>query len=173
MKTLLTLLLTLLTSIVVFAQNTDSVYINKETDAMTDKTYYFANRSFIVKNDAGNIGFRVDSYIDDNIEFKMLVVTMVGIGNCNENDEIIILLENGKKVTKKSWKKFNCNGEAYFNLDKDDIEILKSSPISKIRMTNGRTYDSYTGDVKPKDKRYLIQLFYSLDNKYFTENKNK
>ena len=36
-------------------------------------------------------------------------------------------------------------------------------------MTNGITYDSYTGDVKLKDKRYLIQLFYGLDNKLYVE----
>jgi len=176
MKTkILTLLFGLMLS-TTFAQTTntvsvnkDSVYVIKETDSMSDKTYYFANRAFVVKNETGKIGFRVDSYIDENMDFKMLIVTMVGIGSCNENDEIIILLENGEKITKKSWKKFNCEGKAYFYFDKDDIKTLKSSPISKIRMTNGITYDSYTGDVKLKDKRYLIQLFYGLDNKLYVE----
>ena len=40
-------------------------------------------------------------------------------------------------------------------------------------MTNGRTYDSYTGDVKQKDKRYFIQLLYALDNNLITEKKIK
>jgi hypothetical protein len=99
------------------------------------------------------------------------MVTMVGIGTCNENDEIIILFENGEKITKKSWKKFNCNGEAYFNLTDKEIDLLKKIPMSKIRMSNGRSYDSYTGDVKTKDKRYFIQLFYALDNNLVTEKK--
>ena len=149
----------------------DSVYVVKETDAMSGKTYVYANRAFIVANDAGKVGFRVGTYIKDDLSFGMITVTMVGIGNCNENDEIIILFENGEKITKKSWNKFNCDGEAYFNMNEKEIQLLRTQPISKIRMTNGRTYDSYTGDVKEKDKRYFIQLFYALDNKLLTEKK--
>jgi hypothetical protein len=43
------------------------------------------------------------------------------------------------------------------------MEMLRTLPMSKIRMTNGRSFDSYTGDVKAKDKRYFIQLLYALD----------
>ena len=160
-------------TMVSFGQNSaDSVYVIKETDAMSNKTYVYGNRAFIVANDAGKVGFRVDTYIRDNMSFGFITVTMVGIGSCNENDEIIILFENGEKITKKSWKDFNCEGEAYFNLTKKEIDLLRTQPISKIRMTNGRTYDSYTGDVKAKDKRYFIQLFYALDNKLVTEKKS-
>ena len=56
-------------------------------------------------------------------------------------------------------------------MNEKEIQLLRTQPISKIRMTNGRTYDSYTGDVKEKDKRYFIQLFYALDNKLLTEKK--
>lgn len=161
-------------SLTSFAQtaNADSVYVIKESDAMSGETYVYGNRSFIVANDESTKGFKVDTYIKSDLSFGMITVKMVNIGNCNENDEIIILFENGEKITKKSWKKFNCDGEAYFNLSESDIQVLRTQPISKIRMTNGRTYDSYTGDVKSKDKRYFIQLFYALDNKLFVQ-KNK
>lgn len=90
-----------------------------------------------------------------------------------ENDEIIILFESGEKITKTSWNR--CYGEAYFNMNEKEIQLLRTQPISKIRMTNGRTYDSYTGDVQEKDKRYFIQLFYALDNKllFFRKVKKK
>jgi hypothetical protein len=52
-----------------------------------------------------------------------------------------------------------------------EIQLLRTQTLSKIRMTNGRTYDSYTGDVKQKDKRYFIQLFYALDNNLITDKK--
>ncbi len=150
----------------------DSVYLVKEIDVMSDMTCIYANRSFIVANDAGKIGFHVGTLIKDDFTLILIAVTMVGIGNCNENDEIIILFENGDKITKESWKKFNCDGEAWFNsLTEKEIDLLRTQKLSKIRMTNGRTYDSYTGDVKEKDKRYFIQLFYSLDNKLVTEKK--
>ena len=67
---------------------------------------------------------------------------MVGIGTCNEKDEIIILFENGQKITKISWKGFNCEGKAYFNMTEEDIELLRTCPLSKIRMTNGKSFDT-------------------------------
>lgn len=152
-------------------QSNDSVFLIKKIDEMSGKTYIFCNRSFIISNDDKSKGFRVDVFIMPDITFKFITVTMVGIGGCNEKDEIIILFENGEKITKKSWNKFNCDGEAYFFLDQKDINLLITHTLSKIRMTNGRSYDSYTGDVKEKDKRYFIQLFYALDNKLVTENK--
>lgn len=168
MKKIMMVLLMMLMTLLTFGQS-DSVYLLKETDEMSGKTYTFCSRSFVVANTEKKIGFRVDAFIREDISFGFVTVTMVGIGNCNENDEIIILFENGERIVEKSWKKFNCDGEAYFYLDESGLELLRTSPMSKIRMTNGRTYDSYTGDVKLKDRRYFIQLFYALDNKIVTE----
>ena len=103
----------------------DSVYLVKETDEMSGKTYVYGNRAFIVANDAGEVGFRVGTYIRDNMSFGFITVTMVGIGNCNENDEIIILFENGERITKKSWLKFNCDGDAYFFMNEKEIQLLR------------------------------------------------
>lgn len=171
LKVMITLLMCLMTMVSFGQTSKDSVYLVKETDVMSGKTYVYGNRVFIVANDARKIGFRVGTYIKNDLSLGMITVTMVGIGNCNENDEIIILFENGEKITKKSWKEFNCDGEAYFIMNEKEIQLLRTEPISKIRMTNGRTYDSYTGDVKEKDKRYFIQLFYALDNELLTEKK--
>jgi hypothetical protein len=167
MMTLMMCLITILS----FGQK-DSVYLIRETDDMSKKSYVYGSRDFVCTNATGKIGFRVSSHINSiKLTFSMITVTMVGIGTCNENDEIIILFENGEKITKISWKKFNCEGEAYFDMNEKDIELLRTQPLSKIRMTNGRSYDSYTGDVKQKDKRYFIQLFYALDNNLITDKK--
>lgn len=152
-------------SIFSFSQK-DSVYVVKETDVMTSKSYYYPSRVLVVSDESGKTGFKIDCYIkDDGGRLSDLLVTMVNIGSCNENDELIILFENGEKITKTSWKKFNCKGEAYFTLDSNDIELLKSNKISKIRMTNGYSFQSFTGDVKSKDKRFFIQLLYGIENK--------
>lgn len=147
-----------------FAQTTkiDSAYVIKETDEMSGKTSLYSNRKFVVSNSESTKGFTVDLFINEDSSFNDLFVTMVNIGSCNENDEIIILFENGEKITAKSWKKFNCEGECYFKLTASDIQLLRTQPMSKIRMTNGRTFDSFTGDVKKKDKRYFIQLFRTI-----------
>ena len=168
---MMTLMMCLITMVSFGQTQEDSVYLVKETDAMSGKTYVHENRFFNVANDEGNIGFIVATYIEDDLSFKTIIVSMFGIGSCNENDEIIILFENGERIIKKSWRKFNCDGGAFFNMNEKEIQLLRTQPMSKIKMTNGRTYDSYTGDVKEKDKRYFIQLFYALDNKLLTEKK--
>jgi hypothetical protein len=168
--TMMTLMMCFVT-ITLFAQK-DSVYVIKSSDEMSGKTYIYGSKNLVITNDTKEKGFIVDTYIDDNLSLRMITVVMVGIGNCNENDEIIILFENGEKITKKSWKSWNCDGEAYFNITELEMEMLRTLPMAKIRMTNGISYDSYTGDVIVKDKRYFIQLLYSLDNKLILENKN-
>jgi hypothetical protein len=168
--TMMTLMMCFMT-ITLFAQP-DSVYVIKRSDAMNGKTYIYGSRNFVVANDTKEEGFIVDTYINDNLSIQMITVVMVGIGSCNENDEIIILFENGEKIVKKSWKSFNCDGEAYFNINELEMKLLRTIPMAKIRMTNGRSFDSYTGDVISKDKRYFIQLLYALDNKLILEKKN-
>jgi hypothetical protein len=167
----LNLLFVIFFSIFSFSQK-DSVYVIKETDAMSDKSYLYPNRAFVVSNLKLGVGAKIDCYIKDNLKIHSLMVKMIGLGSCNENDEIIILLENGDKITIVSWKKFNCDGEAYFNLSDSDISKLKSSELLKIRITNGRTFKSLTEDVKKEDKRYFIQLIYALENKKITEKIN-
>jgi hypothetical protein len=170
-KTMMVTLMMCLVTMVSFGQ-TDSVYVIKEIDAMDGKVIAYSSRDFICANDAGKIGFRVSAHINfRDIKFSMITATMVGIGSCNEKDEMIILFENGEKIIKTSWKEFNCEGGTYFDMNDDDIQLLRTQPISKIRMTNGRTYDSYTGDVKKKDKRYFIQVLYALDNNLIVNKK--
>lgn len=169
-KMMITLMMCLVTSMS-FGQR-DSVYVIKKTDDMDGKVIAYTSRDFVCANDVGRIGFRISAHISfSDIKFSMITAKMVGIGSCNENDEIVILFENGERIIKKSWKEFNCEGETYFNMNDNDIQLLRTYPLSKIRITNGRTFDSYTGDVKQKDKRYFIQLFYALDNNLIV-NKN-
>lgn len=165
---LMMVMLFVLMTTISFGQN-DSVYVIKDIDEMSEKTYIYPSRNFVVANETKSIGFIVDCYINQKGEFGFLTITMVNIGSCNENDEIIILFENGEKITKKSWNDFNCEGNSYFNLTKDEIELLRTVPLSKIKVTNGRTYDSFTEEVKEKDRRYFIQIFYALDNNLISE----
>ena len=151
---------------------TDSVHVVKNTDAMSGEIYVYPNRDFVCANETKTKGFKVTPVLKQNLLFEWIAVTMVGVGGCNENDEMIILFENGEKIIKKSAHKFNCKGNAYFNISDSDMKLLKTQPMSKIRMTNGRTYESYTGDVTDKNKRYFIQLFNAIENKIIVERTN-
>lgn len=156
------------------AQNKDSAFLCKEVDAMDGTTFVYSNRNFVCANEEKTKGFKVDIAVnskDEPILFYYITVNMVGLGSCNEKDEIIILFENGEKIIKKSWKEFNCDGRACFFVDNKELQLLRTLQLSKIRMTNGRSYENYTGDVKDKDKRYFIQLIYSIDNNLTTVKK--
>ena len=151
---------------------TDSVTIIKLVDEMDGTSYLVPSNRIIIANKEETKGFIIDAFLTEDLTLQTLYVQMVGIGSCNEEDKIIIQLEDGEKITSTSWKDFNCEGEAYFRLTKSDFEKLKNSPISKIRMTNGRTYDSYTGEISSEKSRWFIQLFYAMDNNLFTLQKD-
>jgi len=158
MKKLTLTLSTVLITLSSFAQLT----IIELKDEMTDKVYY--STSVGLKCIGGAEGFRIDPNITVKNGKKIakdLIIGMAGLGNCNENNTLIFLFDNGEKLTLKSWNKFNCKGTSYFSIGTKNIETLKASPISKIRLTNGSTYKSYTHEVEQKN--YFIELFNLLD----------
>lgn len=141
------------------------VKIEKSVDEMTDKVSYFPSERFLATNKEKNKGCALDMVIDEKngkLTSEFIAAQMVGLESCNENNTLIILFENGEKFTLNSWNKFNCKGNAYFSLSKNQIELLKVSPISKVRITNGRSLKSYTSEIEYKS--YFVD-FYSELNK--------
>tara|TARA_R110002167_G_scaffold243070_3_gene448643 strand:- start:830 stop:1315 length:486 start_codon:yes stop_codon:yes gene_type:complete len=141
------------------------VKIQKSVDEMTDKVSYFASERFFAANSTLTKGCAIDMVIDEKsgvTTSDFMAAKMVGLESCNENNSLIFLFENGEKFTLKSWNKFNCKGNAYFTLSKANIEMLKVNSISKVRITNGKSYKSYTAEITYKN--YFIE-FYSQLNK--------
>lgn len=155
------LLLTTLLSIQLFGQNYDTTYVIKYVDVMENSSLLVSNRKLIIANSNQTVGFTLLVAFKNDV---YLISKMVNIGSCNENDKLIILLENGEKVELVSTKEFNCKGEGFFVLTNFDILKLKASPIAKIRITNGRSFDSYTSEVNLKDKYYFMHLFNSYNS---------
>jgi hypothetical protein len=142
----------------------------REFDAMSGKATVYADRAFAVANEDNTIGFRVDAIMNDELVLRGLLITMVGIGSCNEEDEMIILFDSGERIIKKSIKGFNCDGEALYSLSEKDLMLLRNQSMSKMRMTNGSSFESYTGDVRPDDKNYFIELLESIDSQRVVKN---
>lgn len=170
MRKLLITVLTVCMGVISLAQS-DTVTIVNFVDEMDGKTYYYNSREFVCASEDKQTGFFVNTHINDNGEFSLITIEMVNIGTCNESNELIILFENGEKITRTSFNKYNCKGKAYFSLTEEDKELLRTQELYKIRITNGVTYDAFTGTVKNKDKRYFIQFFYAFDNKLFVTKK--
>jgi hypothetical protein len=143
-----------------------SYQIVKFTDDMTDKVYYSANKKLIISNDDKTKGVSINLNIDDKTDKKLsasgLMVKMINIGSCCENNEVIILFEDSTKITIKSWNKFNCDGNAWFSLNTDEVKLLSSKRILKIRVYNGRTHDSFTKEVPTNKQDYFIQCLMAI-----------
>lgn len=141
------------------------VTITKTVDEMTDKVYHFPSEKLIAANTAGNKGCAISMSIRSSngvLTAKSSIVQMAGLGKCNDNNTIIFLFENGEKISINSWNSFNCDATAYFNFSKANIKKMRTNPLSKIRITNGRSYDSYTAEIEYKN--YFIDFFKELDN---------
>jgi hypothetical protein len=88
-----------------------------------------------------------------------LIVKNVGIGNCDENDEMIFLFEDGTKITITSWNKFNCEGKVYFDLSNNELDMLKSKNVTAIRFKNGYSSDSLTYSLKKEEQGFFINVY--------------
>tara|TARA_R110000824_G_scaffold332891_1_gene519473 strand:+ start:1190 stop:1678 length:489 start_codon:yes stop_codon:yes gene_type:complete len=160
MKKTITTVLMLVIAISSFAQ----LKINKTVDEMTDKESYLTNERFLATNPEKNKGCAIDMVIDvvNNVKISnYMFVQMIGIESCNENNILIMLFENGEKLSIKSWNKFNCKGNAYFSLSKENVNMLKTNILDKVRITNGYSHNSYTAEIDYKT--YFIE-FYKLLN---------
>jgi hypothetical protein len=152
----------LLISMSAFSQTTTPFVIEHCIDKMTDKEYYFAQKKLICANADKTKGFTITpnfrakggAYYNSGFLCKN-----VNIGNCDENDSLIILFEDDTKITLTSWNKFNCEGDVYFNLTDDEINDLSIKKVKSIRFSNGHSYESLTVSMKEDQKNYFIRAY--------------
>lgn len=161
MKKLLVALL-LLISLSAFSQKTNPFVIEHCKDKMTETEYYFVQKKFICSNTEKTKGFAISPNFKSNngiVVNSGLICKNVNIGNCDENDTLIILFEDDSKITLTAWNKFNCNGNAYFNLSSNDLNELSTKKVNTIRFTNGRSYDTFTQTLNQDQKDYFVRAY--------------
>ena len=166
-KSIILVVMLCLTTSITFAQ-VDSVFIQKSVDDMSDKVYFYPSRQIVCIAEDKKMGFGVGLFLNkDKINngciASDLKVKMINIGTCVEKNGIIILFEDDTKMSLVSWNEFNCKGDAWFSLSKSEMELLATKKIKKIKVQNGRSYESYTHELK-EDNDYFIQLFYAINN---------
>lgn len=152
----------LLISLSVFSQTTTPFVIQHCKDVMTDNEYYFPEKKLICSNIEKTKGFTINpSFKSENgvMVNNGLDSYNVGIGNCDEDDTLIFLFEDDSKITLKSWNKFNCDGNGFYNLTEDDYKQLASKKIKTIRFTNGYTFDTFTYSLNDSQKDFLVRVY--------------
>ncbi len=147
-------------------KNDQGQFIAKMVDEMTDKVYYYFNEGLVYTN--GGEGFRVSVSIegtdDNSIKGTGLSAKVVGL-KCVEKVKLYFLFVDGTKMELESWNKFNCEGNAWYSLNNKQATLLSSKRIDKIRVENGRNYQSITADYSGQDEEYFIISFKKLDEK--------
>ena len=148
------------------------VAIISQKDEMTGKQTLYPSRNFVICNGSKSVGFTVMGFISADVRLTNIAIKMVGLGACADNSELIILFQDERRIVIKSWNKFNCEGNAYFMLTPSDVQLLGTYPMLKMRVTNGRTKDQYTGEVPPEDANYFIDIIKAAKAKTIIELKN-
>ena len=145
---------------------TDSAYVYYWEDTMEDKTYYMTSYDLVVANEDRSRGAKLTIHLTGD-KFGFLTAKLIGLGNCVEDNKIIILFEDGTKINLASWNDFNCDGNAYLNLTPEQLTKLTTLEVKTIRVTNGYNHNSVTSS-EITNPRYFIQLIYAINNKLFT-----
>jgi hypothetical protein len=142
----------------------DSVVILKMTDDMTDKVYMFASKKIKAK-EAGR-SFELSVSFTEDLSVRAITVTEIErIGNCTENGSLLMLFENGEKITLSMYNGFNCKGMAFFSPSKKQMQTIKSIPLSKVRFTDGRSGQTCTHELTEDERTYFISLLRQAESK--------
>lgn len=155
--------------LIMFTQYSNAqLRIIRHQDEMTDKVYFYASEGIVIKSEDGESAFRVQLSMkekNDKLSESGLILKVVNVGTCYENNKLTMLFENGEKFTIVSWNKFNCEGDVYYEISSSNWELMTTQKVNKIRFENGRSYENLTGEVE--DKTYFITLGkLILENKY-------
>ena len=148
-------------------------YIETCVDKMTDKSYAFGSKSLLCSDD-GKKGFSVRiSWNNKGGEpiYGGFSVKSAGIGSCVENSTLILLCDDDTKVKAVAWNKFNCEGNSYMDFGSKMFDELTAKKVIAIRFENGRTFDSYTYKLTPKEQTYFIEVGEAFVNKRFVSGK--
>jgi hypothetical protein len=107
-------------------------------------------------------------YENGEVKYNGLCIKSIGIGNCVENDRLIIMFDDGTKYTTKSWSSFDCDGWSFFDVYGKDKDLINKK-ITAVMFVNGRSYDSYKFNVTGQDSNYFIRVFNAIENKMYKQ----
>jgi hypothetical protein len=165
-KTIISALVLL--SISTYSQIKKTFIIEHCKDNMTDKEYYFSKKKLICSNAEKTKGFTIyPSFkkVDNDLEQNGLILSNVNIGNCDENDQLIFLFDDDSKIILTSWNKFNCDGNAYFNISDQQFDSLTNKLIKTIRFVNGYKYETFTHSLEIIQKDFFVNAYSNYEIK--------
>jgi len=140
------------------------IYLRENKDEMTDKITYSASRHLKLEDGNNNVEIFIFIKKINNKFIQDGLCAVIDIGSlCVEDNKLIVLFDDGSKVSLNSWNDFNCDGNAFFYLSSDQCVSFSTKKVNKIRVENGRSHDEMTVTLE-KNKDYFIQVFSAMKN---------
>lgn len=133
-------------------------------DDMTGEVSHYSSHLFLSSNEEHTQGFTIDPVLNtqnNKLYIEGWIVKIYGLGNCNKENEIVVLFDDGSNIIINSWNEFTCENVAYFDLTLEQELMLMTKRINKVRFTNGYKFNTYTG--RPKRSGYFLQLYDAID----------
>lgn len=142
---------------------TSQLHIIEDASDLGGAVYFYPSESLIIDNESKNKGFTLSPNFrrkgtEGDIHVTGMIGQLVNIGTCCEKNQLILMFSDSTKMTLVSWNKWNCEGNAWYNLDEEQAEIIASKPIIKAQMKNGYSHESYANSVDGEDRNYFIRL---------------
>jgi hypothetical protein len=126
---------------------------------MTDKEYFLCLEKLVCANKEKTKGFLMTPMFKSGITPDGIRIKSVGLGSCNEDDELIILFDDNTKVVAKSFYGFNCDGNSAFDFTEEDYKMMSTKNINSIRLTNKRSHMYLTYTLRPTEINFLIRVY--------------
>ena len=105
--------------------------------------------------------FTTDDKTDSLSGITGLKVFAKGIGKCFLHDTLQLSFENGKKLKMISASPIFCDQQlsGWFNMNKEELTTLFSSPIIQINFKNAKSGETFTQDFTDKNNQeYFIEI---------------
>lgn len=141
---------------------TAQLKLTEDCTDLSGECYIYSNTSLVIANSAKSKGFKIMPDIertsDSTLALNGLLVTLVNIGTCCENNELIFLFADSTKMTLVSWNDWNCEGNAWYDLNADQVNQLNTKQIIKAQIKNGYSFDTFSNTLVGEDRKYFMKV---------------
>jgi hypothetical protein len=129
----------------------------KQVDLIEGKTFYYFSKTLYASDDDIK-GFLIICDLEsteNGFKYDGIRIKAAKLGPCQENSYINILFDDSTRTKMTMWNDFNCENEIYMDLNRVNLSEL-NKPIMAIRFTNGRSFESYTKNLKGVSKYFFM-----------------
>ena len=148
----------------------EELTISHQHDEIEGKDYYSISKPLNLID--GKEGFSVNVFLKktkDKVVYNGLAINATNVGSCQEDGILYVLFQDGTKTQLKQWNDFNCNGDIYLDLNRNEMKKL-NKPIKAFKLVNGRDYTSYEKTLTDEnDINYFINVFKAIENQKIIE----